>query len=731
MADSLIGLALEQIDTTSFELWCQEVLTNNKGYHFEPTGGIHDGGQDGFIRALGGKVDHYIQISKEQNTSGKIRKTIQRIRKTRDVKKLIYVTSQNEPERDLIEAQLSHDLGVEVVIHDKRWLQIQAQIHENLKTSLFSYCKELVDDFSKLKNTERRLDISSRLSIVSYLEAHVRSIPGAENIQDVCLDTLIYNSLIDTDPDQNIFMSGSDIEASIKNNYPNVLKKADSSLESRLKFLSSKKNDPRIRKHPGDNYALPYSVRNKFDEENKRVVGSNDKFVDSLNSRLNELVVENTDKIRAYVVSCVHDAITETYQSQAMNFAASITNRSFEPDIRVYEIIKKLIQAMDVPIELREQVTEASTTIFRYVCYSSNEEEQQYLSLLLKYFTIQFVMDGNAAVSKYFSDMAAELRIYVGTDIIVRCLSEALVRESSKGMTNSLQLLESAGVCLRVTRQTVREVFSHIRLTTSVFRRDYEYWFHQAGLEQVKNCDRILIRAFCYAYFEPHKHTMKPRTWSNYLRNFGAAAWFSGPENEESIDQFGSYLVDKYNLEFVEIDQVIDKIDEDLAIKVAIEILEFRDFDSGPTDGNRILAMNDAQMGLFVNSERITHGEKISANLYGYNTWWLTEETAVIRALRKCNQSCDVVMHPQFMINYFILDPTFMKKNDRSLEKIMPSVFGLRITDRISPIEMRNFIQGIGDLAGLDEPAQRARIRHAANKMKRGKNYSGRTQTLT
>lgn len=116
MSDAFISLAIEQLSRNDFELWCQEVLYQDKNYEFEPTGGIHDGGQDGFIRAVNGQTDHYLQISKEKDTSSKIRKTIRRLRKERSVSKLTYVTSQNEAERDLLEAKIKSDTKVDVVI---------------------------------------------------------------------------------------------------------------------------------------------------------------------------------------------------------------------------------------------------------------------------------------------------------------------------------------------------------------------------------------------------------------------------------------------------------------------------------------------------------------------------------------------------------------------------------------------------------------------------------------
>ena len=721
LSDTFISLAIEQINTSNFELWCQEVLAHDKNMRFEPTGGMHDGGQDGFIRQISGVPEHYVQISKEKNTSNKIRKTINSLNRTRTVKHLTYVTSQNEAERDLLEAKLKQEFGIDFTIHDKRWLVIQATLHETLKSSLFSYSKDLVDGLTKVANSQRKLGVSSRLSIVAYLEAHVRSMPGSDSFQNVCLDTLIYNTLIGTDPSKKAFRTSSEIRSQIESEHPHVIEKAECSLQERLDFLSSKQNDPRIRSHPNDRYALPYTVRSSFDEDNLRLEGSEDRFVGSVNHRFNQLDLKNSDALRPFVVSVVQGAVLETYRAQAMNFAASFSNREFETDIRVYEIIQRLCEEIDVPENLKEEVFEASSTVFRRVCYSSNADELEYLNLLLKFYTIHFMMDGDQAVVQYFSDMASQLRIYVGTDIIVRCLSEVLIHEDSRGMTNSLNILTSSGVKLRVTRQTVSEVFAHIRHSTRVFQYDYQSWFRHASLEEVKNSDRILIRSFFYAFLEPERHIKAPRDWPDYLRNFGAAAWFEKIDettSEEYVDEFASFLIDKLNLDFVEIDEVLEQIDNELAEKIAAEILVKRD---AQTEGSRILAKNDAQMALFVNSERRTRKEHVSTNLYGFSTWWLTEETAVLKALRHYEQRDDVVMHPQFLMNHFILDPSFIKKNCDDSKKITPTLFGLRITDRIPPSEMKDFIRGIGDLAGLEEHAQKARIRHAANRLRRRK----------
>ena len=720
MSTSIISLCIEQIHPSDFEIWAQGVLTHTMGLAFEPTGGMHDGGQDGFVRSVSSESTHFVQISKQESTSSKIRSTIGRLRQNRKVSKLTYVTSQCEATRDILEATLSREFGIQVSIHDQRWLMAWVSLDENLKQSLFGFCREIVDGLETLQSATRRLNDSDRLSIVAYLEAHVRSLPETVNFQTICLDTMIYNSLLGTNPETNNFRTIDEIQDCITKKHRNVLEKAEDTLAERLEFLCSKENDPRVRRHQHNRYALSYSVRCSFHEDNLRLQADQDKFVGSINNRFNEIGAEEADELRPFVVTCVQSALVETYRKQAMNFAASFSRRDFETDIRVFDIIDRIISELNVPEKFRKLVTDLSSTVFRKVCYSSREEEREYLNLLMKFFSIQFMMEGDSAVSRYFSEMASSLRLFVGTDIIVRCLSEALVQKPNRGMENSLELLRSRGVRLSVTRQTVQEVFAHIRHSTGVFRHEYEQWFRRAKLDEVKNSDRILIRSFFYAYLEPERHVTRPKNWFEYLRNFGAAVWFTKTDDassETDIDEFASFLVDKYGLKFVEIDEVLETIDDRLATKITEEILKERDAQS---DGSKILARNDAQMALFVNSERSSRKERVSSDLYGYNTWWLTEETAVLRALKQFKQRHDVIMHPQFLMNHFVLDPNFIRKNSSEGRQIMPTLFGLRITDRVSPSVMKDFLQRIGDLAGLDESAQNARIRSAANILKQG-----------
>lgn len=717
MSEQLISLSINNISRTDFEIWAQQVLQTTEGYRFEPTGGVHDGGQDGFARAIEGSPTHFMQISKQEDTRAKVRKTIEDIRKTRDIERLTYITSQVEAQRDIAEATWSKEFGVRIVIHDQRWLLIQASLYPQLESSLYGYVRQLVDSLTKATNVKRELNFSDRLSILTYLEAEARSLPSSESFQSLCLDTVIYDILIGTDAQEGKFLTLTEIEHTLKKHSANVVAKAPVSIEERLDYLCSKSNFPRIRKHPGGRFALPYEVRNQFDASNVALKNCEDIFVGCVAKRVGEERNGKEPSLHEYIIPAVRFAITETFSRQAINFVRSFSEINAEPNIEVFSIFEQYFESETVPVDLVEECKESAANVFRRICYSSTSDERDYLQLLLKYFSVKFVMDGDIAVTQYFSEMAHRLKIYLGTDIIVRCLSEVFISPGSRGMTNALKTLQSSGVKLHITRQVLDEVFSHIHATYLTFKNDYEQWYRWGGLEQGRNSDRILIRAFFYAYYEPEGHTRKPRDWTDFLNQFGSAAWFSEPKR--NIDDFGSFLVDKFSFVFVELGELAEKIDGKLAETMAQEILVLREKET--TEGRRKLALNDAQMALYINAVRAENNERVTSSLYGYDTWWMTEETRVLKLLKQHGQHDDVVMLPQFLINHYMLDPARLASKGKESSDLTPSLFGLRITDRVAPRELKKFLKAVGHIGELDEAAARARIRSAANQLKKGR----------
>jgi len=713
LSDQLISLAIDYVSKTDFELWVQKVLAKTDGIDFAPTGGIHDGGQDGFFREIDGQPTHYVQITKQEDTRTKVRETVEAIRKERTLDQLTLVTSQVEQNRDLLEAKWGQEFSLRLRIHDRSWLLARASLDLSLRDELYGCVRGLLDELNRATTVRQQIGRQDRLSIVTYLEAQARSLPNSEDFQNICLDTVVYTALQGTDPAEEKFKTSSELESELGHSHSQLLAKSPVRLKDRLEFLSSKQNFPRLRKHPGDKFALPYEVRSQFGEFNLSIQNQEDMFLASFSSRSRDEEPKLEVELHGKILCLVRHALHETFRRQAINFANSFSASSDDANIEVFSIIESLSEELGFSPSENELAQELAASVFRKSCYSSDDSERAFLETLMKYYTVQFVMHGDAVVSQYFTEMSKRLRVYLGTDIIVRCLSETFVKEKSRGMTNALKRIQGSGVTLRITRRTLEEVYSHIHTTYLIFRNDFESWYRNGSLHELMQSDRILIRAFGYAYFEPLGHTRQPRDWSDFLNQFGSASWFSEPDR--NVDDFGSFLIDKFGFEFVELEGVTSKIDTDLAQEIADDILSSRD--KGTSSGYAKLALNDAQMSLLITAERNERDERITTDLYGYNTWWMTEEAKVLRALRRRKLPADIVMHPQFLINHLLLDHSSQSGDSGALD-LTPTLFGLQITDRVPQPALIEFLDAVRDIGELDDAAQRARIRGAANRLK-------------
>lgn len=715
MSDQLISLAIDNISKVDFESWVQKVLSKTEGINFAPTGGIHDGGQDGFIRNISGNSKHFVQITKQVDTRTKFKSTVEAIRKHRKIEQLTFVTSQIEQNRDLLEAKWGQEFNLRLRIHDRSWLLVRASLDQTLKDELYGCVRGLLDELNRATTVRQHIGRHDRLSIVTYLEAQARSLPNADDFQSICLDTAVYSSLQGTDPAEEKFKTLDELQKELKHSHSQLLAKSPVTLEARLEFLSSKKNFPRLRKHKGDKFALPYEVRSRFGEFNISIQNQEDMFLSSVSSRIRNESQDLEDGFHGKIIVLVRDAIHETFRQQAINFSASFSDSTDDANIEVFSIIENISNELEFTPTERELAKDISSAVFRKLCYSPDSSEQDFLEVLMKYYTIQFIMHGDAVIHQYFSEMAKRLRIYIGTDIIVRCLSEAFVKEKSRGMSNAIKRIQQGGVKVRMTRRTLEEVYSHMHTTYLTFRNDFEGWYRKGSLRDIMQSDRILIRAFGYAYFEPLSHTRQPRDWTDFLNQFGSASWFSEPDR--NVDEFGSFLIEKFGFEFQENNDVISRIDTELAQEIADDVLNSRD--RGTSSGYAKLALNDAQMALLITAERSERSERVTTDLYGYNTWWMTEEAKVLRALRRRGLPSDIVMHPQFLINHLLMEHLGRADGGRARD-LTPTLFGLRITDRVPQTAMREFLDAVRDIGELDDAAQRARIRSAANRLKRG-----------
>lgn len=709
---SVYGLAIDAMSPNNFEVFGQSVLFEVLGIEFEPTGGNADGGADGFLRAKKGRSTQFIQISKEKDVRSKVRKTLVALGKAgRAVESLTFLTSENFPTRDQFEDEIEKSTGVQLRIHDRSWIAVQIEQNATLQQRFKERAAATIKNVEEIASTAiQAYSQSERMSVLVYMDAHARSTPSETDLLSLAVDAAIYKALEGTDPDTGVFRTGDEVIAFVEKEFPAVKNRPGMKVADQLDRLSKKANNPRIRRYQKeDKYCLPHDVRDELSQENSAVRQLELEFVESLRERAKQTNYELSAAEVDVVAGAALASLAQTFEHQGMNLAASFeANPKFE-DVKTFEFVRDAIPIDKHDNERRAILREATSKILRDVIYSGTPKEREYLFKLFKLYSIEFVTKGDDKVASFFRNSLKTLRLVVGTDILLRALSECCVNAESQATQNALKYLSKAGVQLYLSELVLDELYTHIIAENREFDGNYRSWYQYASLDELKQCDRILLRAFFYSNKEPERHQFEARSWENYLDRIGNHEWFVDRSKRE---YFSTFLIEKFGLTSItgrEIDDVVKNSD---VKRLKDKIIEMR---SG--EAHERLAENDARHALYINKRRERDGETMSANVYGYNTWWLMEEFQVISAAQALRMPWRFSIHPQFLMNFCIISPR-LRDLTEEFKPFFPTNFGLRITERVGSGTMERFIRKAKQAAEKDPAVAKAEIRSLGDKIR-------------
>jgi hypothetical protein len=321
MDPAIVALALSAGSETDFELFGQVALQVALGIDFEPTGGMHDGGQDGFLRSVVGRPDRYVQISKQQAFKSKITSTIARLKETgRNAASLTYVTPLQIPDKDIIEADIEKSTGVGIRIRDQKWLTITMATSAELEIAFKDRYSAVLDNLrSTTEHIQKRYATTERLSVLVYLDSHEKSEPSKSDLLPLAIDAAIFMALKDTDPGGEVFRTEDEIVDFVRGFFPQLKTRAETLIPARLAHLRTKNGNPRIRFHKSSLYALPYEVRSEFSAQNALLRQVEADFWTSIGNRAKEIAADLSPAREAMVEDAIAFSLTKTFEQQGLN----------------------------------------------------------------------------------------------------------------------------------------------------------------------------------------------------------------------------------------------------------------------------------------------------------------------------------------------------------------------------------------------------------------------------
>lgn len=509
---NLIEIALEKAKGSDFEKFAQAFFSETLGENFIPTGGMHDGGADGLIlNETFESGEKFLQASIQADHRAKISQTVGRLKDFgRSPTMLTYVTSRVIPYIDKEESDLTDKLKVIIRIRDRTFLINRVnstpgtiQAFKTHLGSRLTYMNNLGG--SSIILPSKGSNLPARTLCV-FLGQEIERRSGETELLEAVTDSLILWALEGTDPDQNCFMSPSEIQDKIEGALPSAKAFFRGVFSHRLKQLRSKShpNGRQIRWHKQDDkYCLPFETREEVAKENQTDEVLIARISVIFERRLNSLIDFDTEAdLVTEVIKICHNTIQKTFEKQGLEIALFVSGEEPDSPIQttISDNIDECIEDFDLSPPQINRIKEICLDVLRKTFYDSTEDERIYLAKLSKTYTLLFTLKNTPQVVEYFRNMSGMFVLYVGADLIIRALSEHYLTEHNRMTEHLFSILSKSGAKLVLTENALEEVYSHIAASDREFTNCYmeiePYIRHENDF--IRQIDRILIRAYFY-----------------------------------------------------------------------------------------------------------------------------------------------------------------------------------------------------------------------------------------
>jgi hypothetical protein len=713
----LAKLALEKVQGNLFERFVNAYFPSLFGVNFIPMGGTHDGGADAFedqgLWEDSEKPTVFYQASIEQNHRDKIRKTINRLKEYgRHITQLIYLTSQPIPKLDSEEDDLSTKYGIRIKIREKSYIVSHINDTHGTRAAFHTFLEPTLDYLKHLGSStdsfSPSIAVNSPTVYVFLRQELERREKQKDSLVNAITDGLILWALEGTDPDHKIFMTPQQIFDKIKETIPASSKLIKTAFNSRLEEL--RKKGQSIKWHrKQDNYCLAYSIRKRVEADNTKdeIIRSEvrDGFVRKI-AKYNDTLSPDDIQI-ATDISLM--ALQKLYENQGLEFSAFIKGErpNSNPLATVSETLDELAPN-NISQSKWKVVKDATLNNLQQTFYASSENERLFLLRLSATYTLLFCLNTEPRVVEYFQNMAADFYLYVGSDLIVRSLSERYLRPEDQLTRNTLKIIKSSGGTLILTEPVLDEVLHNLIGADIEFSNSFAPIERSISLDIARHAGKILIRAYFYAKLAAPEGITAPKNWQHFISQYCDYLDLRKPIAKEAVKR---YLQAEFGLLYEDEDDLREITDASNVNELASRLVEKK--------VSMRIAQNDALLALSVYGRRKKRREHSKISEYGYRTWWLTGESVILEFTKDLvdKNGSRYIMNPDFLVKFLTLAPSVSEVR-KSYRNIFPSLLGLRLARRVDEAELNNVISKVKEADELDEGSRTSKISILSDNLK-------------
>lgn len=677
----LFKVAVSKATGFQFEQFACALMSVLEGRDFIPLGGVHDGGADGVVNNElyeTSKAHTFYQMTTQSDHKSKLRQTVNRLNEFgRNPKVVYYITSKEVSHIDSEEEELTEELNVIIKIRDFKYLLGHINDSSGTKSAYYAHLADNTNYLSKI-GASTQLNLSGFVkdpSVFVFLQHEISNRLGNRKIIHSIMDTLILWALRDTDPDKGIFLSADEIRMMIAEDFPWTSSFINNNFKHRLEALRSKSVGGRdIRWYKKDSkYCLPFETREAIKVENSKDELLVMNFINELKEHCREKFTLGPRRCH-FIADLIKEIIQKVFERQGLLLASFISdteNNVNEKELIISDCIEEVLSRSSIkPLDLADYRIYVEK-LLNEMFYHSTAIQREYLLNLSKTYVLLFTLKAEPRIVDYFNSMCSKFTLFLGSDIIVKALSERYLPSEDQQCKNLLKSASLSGVKLRMSTAVLEEVYTHIRNTNFEFNNHIRNIEQYMTREIARNSSKILIRAYFYA-----KEKGQARTWEGYVNQFLTYSSINSPSGREELKR---YLVSEYSLTFIENEELESCSKKDEVLSLSNDLIESVD------KKNDVLAYNSALLVHGIYGLRYKYSESNNGSPFGYGTWWLTSQTRIqkhtIDLVRRNNSR--YIMRPEFLLNFLSLSPS-AEQVRKTYGNIFPSHLGIQFGHRLN-----------------------------------------------
>ena len=687
------SFALANVDPENFEAYIKALWTVKYGDKFRPLGGKLDGGADGIIYPQDSESDlpTYLQASIQKTLDSKIRDTEKRLRETgKQYKGIIFCTNQQISSVLEKESKFSEKYGCKIEIFDHGRLLSSINESDKAINAFKSFVLPILSSLAPPDSPSSTIPENEFLpdaSLCVFLHQELKRDQGKSELLESITDSLIFWALNDTGKSANKLMTKDEIQNKILEAVPTVRQFLMGVLDNRLTQLRTNNIKSMRIKYSSQkkNYYLPDETKTLISEQDIQDRLLMNDVINLFQRRITEKMDKTGGKIELIEIAteiCL-ETVHSLFIDHGMKFSLALKNESAPMESQIIEEkLKELIEKKSTQLAEHDQIHECCIHCLNEALFYSTGIEKLYFGHLSRTYITMFIVQNEPRIVEYFKSMSSNFTLYIGTDIIIKCLSELLLDENHQTITNSLRMLEQKGSRLVLTELVVKEVLCHIFATNLEYKYQYLENSEHMKLDKALNIDRPLIRSYFLARFRSDKPEIKNLSWQTYL-SFFCIRPFVDTQNDAQIEEFRAFLEKHLRLDYESESDMIKYIDKNQINDLANKIYFARDKKEREEKVEQILCRNSAITVLRVYDKRKEIDDR-STSPYGFKTWWLTDQTklfpATFELVNKMNGR--YMIRLEFILNYLLSKPEY---NDviTSYQLIFPTELGIQLSKHI------------------------------------------------